>query len=87
MILAWRSAEYIEQGAPLRFTTASVRGTNKTSEINGYVTAILISNTDINGVRTLVSELHIVADQASTVNCTSETTTSVASAMLNIAGK
>ena len=86
LILAWSSTEYIGQGDPLRFASQEAQGTKRTSIINGNVTAILISNTNRNGESILVSELHIVADQASTVTCTSETTTSEDSAMFNISG-
>ena len=50
------------------------------------LTYTLTNNTNINGVRTLVSELHIVADQASTVTCTSETTSSRMSQVFNVSG-
>ena len=56
------------------------------SMINGNATATLISNTNINGVPTLVSELHIIADQASTVTCTSEIAGSAYSIMFNVSG-
>ena len=85
-VLAWSSAEYIGQGNPLRFTTDDVSGANKTSTINGNVTATLTRNTNINGVPVLVSELRIVADQPSTVTCTSETTTTANSTMFNVSG-
>ena len=86
LILAWSSVEYIGQGNPLRFTSQEVQGAKRTSTINGNVTAILISNTNRNGESVLVSELYIVADQASTVTCASETTTNEDSAMFNISG-
>ena len=87
LILAWSSDEYIGQGVnPLRFTTDSVPGTNRTSTINGNVTATLTRNTNISGVPTLESELHIVADQASTVTCTSEITSSRMSQEFNVSG-
>ena len=54
--------------------------------INGNVTAKLTSNIDIDGVPILVSELHIIADQASTVTCTSETTTSSNNTLFNVSG-
>ena len=37
--------------------------------IDGNVVATLTNNTNVNGVRVLESELHIVADQASVVTC------------------
>ena len=86
LILAWSSPEYIGQGDPLRFITLDMPGTNRTSMTDGNVTATLISNTNIDGVPTLVSELRIIADQASTVTCTSEATTSEDSAMFNVSG-
>ena len=86
LILAWSSVEYIGQGDPLRFTTDNVPGATRTSMIDGNVTATLISNTDINGVPVLVSELCIVVDQASTVTCGSESTSSEDSAVFNVSG-
>ena len=76
LILAWSSTEYIGKNN-LQFTSqdSSSPGTNRTSMMNGNVTATLIitSNTNIDGEPVLVSELHIIADQASTVTCTSVT--------------
>ena len=86
LILGWSSTEYIGQGAPLRFIIDNVPGVNRTSMINGNVTAILTSNTNIDGVPILVSELHIIADQASTVTCTSETNSSATSKVFTISG-
>ena len=86
LILAWSSVEYIGQGDPLRFTTDNIPGTTRPSMINGNVTATLTSNTNISRVPVLVSELRIVADQASTVTCTSETIPSENSAMFNVSG-
>ena len=87
LILAWSSTEYIGRGTPLQFTTATVPGENRTSVINRNVTATLISNANISGVPTLVSELRIIADQASTVICTSETITGgETSGVLNVSG-
>ena len=86
LVLAWSSTEYIG-GNPLRFTTQDTPGENNlTSEINGNVIATLISNTDINGVPTLVSELRIVADQASTVTCGSQATSRINSTMFHVSG-
>jgi hypothetical protein len=74
LIVAWSSPEYIGQGDPLRLTTEDTPGENKTSQINGNVIAILTSNTMIGGVPVLVSELHIIgADQSSVITCSSET--------------
>ena len=86
LILAWSSPEYVGQGNRLRFTIQQIPGTTRISMINGNVVANLTSNTNIDGVRTLVSELRIVADQASTVTCISESTTSEDSAMFNVSG-
>ena len=86
LILAWSSAEYIGQGNPLRFTTQDVPGIKMTSEIDGNVTATLTSNTNINSLPVLVSELRIVADQDSTVTCTSLTNSSSMSTTLNVSG-
>ena len=86
LILAWSSTEYIGQGDLLRFTTLEIPGAKRTSEINGNVTATLISNTNISGVPTLVSELRIVADRASTVTCRSETISSEDSIMFSVSG-
>jgi hypothetical protein len=75
LVLAWSSPEYIGQGDPLRLTIEDTPGVNNmTSMVNGNVTAILTSNTNINGVPVLVSELRIFgADQTSVITCTSET--------------
>ena len=54
--------------------------------INGNVTATLRSKTDIDGEPVLVSELRIIADQASTVTCTSVTLSSNMSEVFNISG-
>ena len=70
LVLAWSSSEYIGQGNFLQFTTENLPGTIRTSVINGNVTATRTSNTNDNGVSVLESELHIVADQSSTVTCT-----------------
>ena len=70
LALAWSSAEYIGRDNLLQFTTLNVPGMDVTSMINGNVTATITNNTNINGVPTLVSELHIAADQNSTVTCT-----------------
>ena len=87
LILAWSSTEYIGQGVnPLRFTTDDVQGETRLSIINGNVTATLINNTNIDGVPTLVSEMRIVADQNSTVTCTSQTNSSSMSTTLNVSG-
>ena len=54
-------------------------GTNKTSAINGNVTATLTSKTDIDGVPELVSVLRIIsASQNSVITCDSITNRSVA---------
>jgi hypothetical protein len=75
LVLSWSSPEYIGQGDPLRLTTQDTPGEdNLTSMVNENVTAILTSNTRIGGVPVLVSELHIIgADQSSVISCTSET--------------
>ena len=91
LILAWSSTEYIGQGDPLRFTTEDLPGMIRTSIINrnGNVTATatLTSNTNVGEIPVLVSELRIVADQASVVTCTSETGGGTASMkMFNISG-
>ena len=86
LILAWSSPEYIGQGNPLRFTTQDTQGEKRTSEIDGNVTATLITNTNINGVPTLVSQLRIVADQASTVTCDGEATGGTMSQGFNVLG-
>ena len=87
LILAWSSTEYIGQGVnPLRFTTDDVQGETRLSIINGNVTATLINNTNIDGVPTLVSEMRIVADQNSTVTCTSQTNSSSMSTTLIVSG-
>ena len=70
LTLAWSSAEYIGQNNLLQFTTLNMPGMNVSSMINGNVTAIVTNNANIDGVPTLISELRIVADQASTVICT-----------------
>ena len=86
LILAWSSTEYIDDA--LRFTSQDSPGTKRMSMINGNVTAraTLISNTNISGIPVLVSELRIIADQASTVTCTSVTTSSNISEVLTISG-
>ena len=88
LILAWSSTEYIGQGNRLRFTTREIPGVNRTSLINENVTATLTSNTSIDGVPTLVSDLRIIADQASTMTCRSETANSnpMRSKVFNISG-
>ena len=84
LILAWSSTEYIGRGDPLRFTTEDMRGMNKS--INGNVTAILTKN-DMNAeTRVLESELHIVADQASIVTCSSISASGAESIMFNVSG-
>ena len=67
--LTWSSDEYIGSGDLLQFTTNNSPGTSDSRMINGNVTAILTNNTIINGVRLLVSTLHIVAVQASMLTC------------------
>ena len=75
LILTWRSDEYI--GNVLQFTTADDPGENVISMVNGNVTAVLINNTEIDGVPVLVSELRIVsANQNSIITCNSETSSS-----------
>ena len=86
LILAWSSTEYIGQGDPLRFITQNMPGANRTSVINGNVTATLINNTNIAGVPVLVSELRIVAYQASTVTCDGEATGGTMSQVFNVLG-
>lgn len=87
LILAWSSIEYIGGGDPLRFTTQDTpRANTMTSVINSNVTATLTYNGIMGGVRVLVSELRIVADQASVMTCTSVTTSTTATRMLNISG-
>ena len=83
LILAWSSTEYLGQGDRLRFITDNVPGTIRTS---GNATANLTSNTNIDGVTVLVSELRIVADQASTVTCISEATDSRMSQVFTVSG-
>ena len=87
LILVWKSNEYIGEGNVLRFLSADMAGTNKPSMINGNVTATLRSNTEINGVPVLVSELHIVgAKQRSMITCESATNGSSASTEISIPG-
>ena len=86
LILAWSSTEYIGQGNALRFTAEDTSGENRTSEINGDVTATLTSNTNIDGVPVLVSELRIATNRSSSVVCRSVTTSSVNTTVLNVAG-
>ena len=74
LVLAWTSNEYIGEGNVLRFLSTDMAGTNRTSMINGNVTAILTNNTMISGMPELVSELSIVgANQRSTIICQSVT--------------
>ena len=86
LVLAWSSAEYIGQGAALRFPAQDTIGKNRTSMVDENVTAILTSNTNISGVPVLVSELRIIADRDSTVTCESVTTNSTMSKEFNISG-
>ena len=83
-ILAWSSTEYIGQ-TNLQFPAQDPPGRSRPSEINGDVTATLISNTNISGIPVLVSELHIIADQASTVTCIN-TNSGAMSQVFNISG-
>jgi hypothetical protein len=73
--LEWRSPEYIEDGNPLQFSTASVVGRDVPSMINGRITATarLTMNAIVNRVRVLESTLRIAADMASTVTCSGTT--------------
>jgi hypothetical protein len=87
LVLAWSSPEYIGQGDPLRLTTQDTPGLNMTSIVHGDVTATLTSNTMIDGVPVLVSELHIIgADQSSVITCTSETNGTSARTMFDSSG-
>ena len=69
LVLGWTSSEYIS--GSLQFSTANTRGDNRTSTIEGSVTATatLTNNADVAGVLTLESELRIVAGEASIVTC------------------
>ena len=72
LILTWSSTEYIGQGGALQFTSESMLGANRSSMINGNVTAILTNSIMIDGVPVLVSMLHIVgASQTSVITCSS----------------
>ena len=67
--LAWSSREYIDDSNPLQFTIENSVGQISQSVINGSVTATAeLTNRNVNeGV--LVSTLHIIAVEASTVTC------------------
>ena len=68
--LAWSSTEYIGQRGLLQFSTTEIPGAmNKTSSIDGNVTATLTNNTNVNGVHILETRLRIVANVASEVTC------------------
>ena len=86
LVLAWSSSEYIGQSNFLRFTMGNSPGTIATSIINGNVVATLINITIVNGVPVLESQLHIVADQNSTVTCDSVTNRSTASKEFFVSG-
>ena len=80
LILAWSSNEYIGEGVFLHFVSTDMPETNRTSLINGNVTAILTNNIMIDGVPELVSVLRVVgANQSSMITCRSETNGSSAS--------
>ena len=80
LVLAWSSLEYIGDGRLLHFFSSNTPGTNRTSMINGNVTATLTNNTMIDGVPELVSVLHVVgANQSSMIKCESVTNGSSAS--------
>ena len=66
LILAWSSTEYIGGGNFLQFTSNRMLGSTESSM---NVVATLTNNTNVGGVPVLVSELRIVADQASVVMC------------------
>ena len=69
LVIGWRSDEYIGPDALLQFTTDDMQGENRTSMINGNVTAILTRNTNDNGVLMVESTLRIVATVPSQVTC------------------
>ena len=69
LVIGWRSDEYIGPDALLQFTTNVMQGENRTSMINGNITATLTRNTNDNGVLMVVSMLHIVATVPSQVTC------------------
>ena len=71
LVIGWSSAEYIGPGALLQFTTDNMLGENRTSMIDGNVTAlaILARNTNDNGVLMVESTLRIVATVSSEVTC------------------
>ena len=74
LILSWSSLEYIGQGDTLQFASENMPGTNFSSVINENVTAILTSNTMMDGVPVLVSDLRIIsANQNSMIKCDSIT--------------
>ena len=69
LVIGWSSDEYIGPGALLQFTTDNVLGDNRTSMINGNVTAILTRNANASGVLMVESTLRIVATVRSEVMC------------------
>ena len=71
LVIGWSSDEYIGPGALLQFTTNDMPGENRTSMIDGNVTAlaILARNTNDNGVLMVESTLRIVATVPSEVTC------------------
>ena len=71
LVISWSSTEYIGPDTLLQFTTDDIQGENRTSMIDGNVTAlaILIRNTDDNGVLMVESTLRIIATVPSRVTC------------------
>ena len=86
LVLIWNSDEYI--GTPLRFTTENMLGATGMSMIDGNVTATatLTSISNVGGIPVLVSELSVVANQASMVTCLSQTSGNITSTMFTISG-
>ena len=60
--LIWESAEYIG-GNPISFTPLSPLGIRMNSDVNPDVTASLMMNYEINGVRVLMSQLIITVSE------------------------
>ena len=69
LVIGWSSTEYIGLDALLQFTTNDIPGENRTSMIDGNVTAILTRNANDSGVLMVESTLRIVATVPSQVTC------------------
>ena len=61
LVIAWNSTDYIGENALLHFTTDNTVGSNVSSMINRDVIATLTTNTFIDGVPMLKSQLRIIA--------------------------